>query len=142
MDKEENRNWADRFKNRDMHALGEAIDVLGPSVQSLVRRVLSGAGSAEDVEECVSDVFLAAWHNIASYDESRASFRTWLFILAKYKALDLRRKLLRPEEISIALPDVGDERIIDVPAEVSGFPVRFTRISRTGETAVTLDVDL
>lgn len=91
----ENHTWAKRFKNRDMLALEEAIDVFGPSVQALVRRVLSGAGSSEDVEECVSDVFWAAWHNIESYEESRASFRTWLLVLTKYKALDLRRKLIR-----------------------------------------------
>ncbi|UJF31487.1 hypothetical protein [Paenibacillus hexagrammi] len=46
------------------------------------------------------------------------------------------------KEVSIPLPDVGDERTIDVPAEVSGFPVHFTRMKRTGETTVELDVDV
>ncbi|UJF31488.1 sigma-70 family RNA polymerase sigma factor [Paenibacillus hexagrammi] len=68
--------------------------------------MLSGAGSAEDVEECVSDVFLAAWHSIESYEESRASFRTWLLVLSKYKALDLSRKLLRPGAELMMLRDV------------------------------------
>jgi RNA polymerase sigma-70 factor, ECF subfamily len=87
--------WAGRFKNKDKKALAEAIDLFGPDVQRLVRRILSGTGSAEDVEECVSDVFMAAWSGISRYEPERASFRTWLFLLAKYKALDLRRKLLR-----------------------------------------------
>ncbi|MEK5024657.1 sigma-70 family RNA polymerase sigma factor [Paenibacillus sp. FSL M7-1046] len=87
--------WAGRFINKDKKALAEAIDFFGPDVQRLVRRILSGTGSAEDVEECVSDVFMAAWTGISRYEPERASFRTWLFLLAKYKALDLRRKLLR-----------------------------------------------
>ncbi|MFF2483802.1 sigma-70 family RNA polymerase sigma factor [Paenibacillus sp. NPDC058071] len=95
MFKDENRKWVKGFKSRDKRVLEEAIDILGPSVHALVRRVLSGAGSAEDAEECVSDVFMAAWQSIENYEESRASFRTWLLVLTKYKALDLRRKLLR-----------------------------------------------
>ncbi|SFL06301.1 hypothetical protein SAMN03159341_10322 [Paenibacillus sp. 1_12] len=46
------------------------------------------------------------------------------------------------KEVSILLPDVGVERTIEVPAEVSGFPVRFTRIKRTSDTTVILDVDI
>lgn len=53
MVKNENRKWAERFKNRDKQALEEAIDVFGPNVQALIKRVLSGAGSAEDAEESV-----------------------------------------------------------------------------------------
>ncbi|SFL06322.1 RNA polymerase sigma-70 factor, ECF subfamily [Paenibacillus sp. 1_12] len=102
----ENHTWAKRFISRDKQALEEAIDAFGPSIQTLVKRVLSGAGSAEDAEECVSDVFLAAWHNIEKYEESRASFRTWLLVLSKYKALDLRRKLLRHGDEIIMLRDV------------------------------------
>ncbi|KHL95069.1 hypothetical protein QW71_14950 [Paenibacillus sp. IHB B 3415] len=85
--------WPGRFRTKDKQALADAIDFYGPDVHRLVQRILAGCGSAEDAEECVSDVFLAAWNNIGRYDPSRASFRTWIFLLAKYKALDLRRKL-------------------------------------------------
>lgn len=90
--------WAGRFKSKDKKALAEAIDQFGPDMQRLVRRILSGTGSAEDVEECVSDAFMAAWSGIDRYEQGRASFRTWLLLLAKYKALDLRRKLQRRVE--------------------------------------------
>ncbi|MFF2886101.1 hypothetical protein [Paenibacillus sp. NPDC057967] len=46
------------------------------------------------------------------------------------------------KEVSLPLPDIGIERIIDVPAEVGGFPVRFTGIKRTSDTTVDLDVDV
>lgn len=85
--------WPGRFRDKDKQALAEAMDEYGPDVLRLVKRILGGCGRAEDAEECVSDVFLAAWNNIGQYDPERASFRTWILILAKYKALDLRRKL-------------------------------------------------
>lgn len=46
----------------------------------------------EDIEECVSDVFLEVWRKIGSFDEKRGSFKTWLLILAKHKALDYKRR--------------------------------------------------
>jgi hypothetical protein len=46
------------------------------------------------------------------------------------------------KEVAIPLPDVGVERTIDVTAEIGGFPVRFTRIERTGNTSVSVDVDV
>ncbi|WP_281885118.1 sigma-70 family RNA polymerase sigma factor [Paenibacillus sp. YYML68] len=99
----ESLSWAQRFESRDERALEEAIDEWGPSVLALVRRVMSGMGSEEDVEECGSDVFWTAWHHIDRYDADRASFRTWLLLIAKYKALDSRRKLMRQEEERITL---------------------------------------
>jgi hypothetical protein len=80
----EDETWARRFRGGDTQALEEAIGEFGPSMQALVSRVLAGAGSGEDAEECVSDAFLAAWHGIDRYDRSKGSFRTWLLLLAKY----------------------------------------------------------
>lgn len=85
--------WPGRFSAKDKQALAEAMNEYGTDVLRLVKRILAGCGRAEDAEECVSDVFLAAWNHIGQYDPERASFRTWILILAKYKALDLRRKL-------------------------------------------------
>ncbi|MDB5054332.1 MAG: rpoD2 [Bacilli bacterium] len=76
-------------------ALGFIMDKYGKSVFGLVYRMLHEFYSKEDIEECVSDVFIAAWTKINEYDENKGGFKTWLLILAKYKALDHRRKMLR-----------------------------------------------
>lgn len=106
---DDNHQWAKRFLSRDKRALEEAIDVFGPSVHSLVKRILAGVGSLEDAEECASDVFLTAWHSIERYEAARASFRTWLLLIAKYKSLDVRRKLLRRQD-SALLNDAEEVR--------------------------------
>ncbi|MEK8127568.1 sigma-70 family RNA polymerase sigma factor [Paenibacillus filicis] len=82
-----------RLLARDPAALEAVIDRYGSCVHELASRVLAGIASQEDVEECVSDAFVAAWHKIEAFDPGRGSLKTWLYILAKYTALDYRRKL-------------------------------------------------
>lgn len=91
----DDQHLVDALRRRLPSALEQLMDRYGNGVYGLVKRVLSGAGRGEDVEECVSDVFWAAWRRIDEYDSERGSLKTWLLILAKYSALDARRKLLR-----------------------------------------------
>ncbi|MFZ5986757.1 MAG: sigma-70 family RNA polymerase sigma factor, partial [Bacillota bacterium] len=42
-----------------------------------------------------SEVFTVVWNKCDSYSDERGSFRTWVLILSKYKALDYRRRLSR-----------------------------------------------
>jgi len=79
----------------DTRALEQIIDLYGDPVYGLVARILAGLGSACDIEECCSDTFVSAWEQRAQYDPARGSIRTWVLILARYNALDRRRKFLR-----------------------------------------------
>jgi RNA polymerase sigma-70 factor (ECF subfamily) len=79
----------------DTRALEQIIDLYGDSVYRLVARILGELGSTCDVEECCSDTFVSAWEQRAQYDPSRGSLRTWVLILARYNALDQRRKFQR-----------------------------------------------
>ncbi|MDH7577674.1 MAG: sigma-70 family RNA polymerase sigma factor [Bacillota bacterium] len=71
------------------------IDLYAPDVYKLVNRILGDLGGPADVEECCSDVFVAAWEKKRQFNPVRAGLRTWVLILARYKALDYRRKLAR-----------------------------------------------
>lgn len=55
--------------------------------------ILKNVGSKEDVEECVSDIFVGVWNNISKYDESITTFKKWFISVSKYKAIDYRRRL-------------------------------------------------
>ncbi|KRE30871.1 sigma-70 family RNA polymerase sigma factor [Paenibacillus sp. Soil522] len=91
----DDQHLADALRRRLPSALEQLMDRYGNGVYGLVSRIMAGVGRAEDVEECVSDVFLAVWRRIDEYDTAKGSMRTWLLILAKYSALDVRRKMLR-----------------------------------------------
>jgi RNA polymerase sigma-70 factor (ECF subfamily) len=78
----------------------------------LVRNLLPRGADWEDIAQ---DVFLAAFANLRSFDAARASFRTWLFTIARnrcFNALKRRRPILPGE-----LPEGADAHTPDAEAE-------------------------
>src|ERR671932_1165901 len=65
-------------------------------------------GDRQLAEEVVQDVFTRVWRHADSFDPGRASFRTWLYGIARNAIIDQKRRAsVRP-----ALPahEVDDER--------------------------------
>ena len=88
-------NAGSELRKRNPLALAYIMDTYTHNLYGLVHRILEGVGRKEDVEECVADVFITAWNRADEFDGERAPLRTWLLILAKYKALDYRRQIQR-----------------------------------------------
>lgn len=105
-------NVVGEMRNQNPRALEYVIKVYGRSLYALARRILSGTGSDQDVEECISDVFVIAWKKISEFNKNKGTFRTWLLILTKYKALDYHRRLSRTQGVKEEMNDwiVGSER--------------------------------
>ncbi|MDP4089117.1 MAG: sigma-70 family RNA polymerase sigma factor [Bacillota bacterium] len=87
------------IKRRNPEALEKVMDLYMDSVYSLVKAILFNKGSEEDTEECVQDVFLDAWNNIEKYNPERGSFKTWLLILCKSRALNRRKSLINKGKV-------------------------------------------
>ena len=102
---------------RNHTALSALMDRYMDPVYALSARILLGIGTTQDVEECVSDAFFAAWRNIADYHPDRAPLRTWLLMQAKYVALGRRRELAHHHEspglVEDGLPDEDVEGLPD-----------------------------
>jgi RNA polymerase sigma-70 factor, ECF subfamily len=107
-------DWADDtlwrgLRARDARALEALIGRYSREVTYFVRVVLDAVGTAQDAEECVSDLFIAAWDEIESFDPARGTLRTWLTMRAKYLALDRRRQIQRRQALAISMPSSGRE---------------------------------
>ncbi len=94
------QEWSDddlahRLHEHDPEALETLISRYSRELFYFIRLVLDGIGVAQDAEECVNDLFVAVWQEIASFDPGRGTLRTWLTMRAKYIALDRRRQLCR-----------------------------------------------
>lgn len=76
-------------------ALDKLIDAHLDPVHRLVSLILGTLGSPEDVEEVVADTFTRAWNQASEFDPGRTTLRSWLLMIAKYGALDRRRRLVR-----------------------------------------------
>lgn len=66
------------------------IDAYAGLVTSIVKKHLGYLQSYE--EECVNDVLLGIWNNITRFDKSKNSLKNWVAAIAKYKAIDYKRK--------------------------------------------------
>lgn len=94
MELDEN-NFVRQIKKKNKKALDFAVDRYGNLVFKVVRSVLNTNYFSQYVEECVNDVFWAVWNNIQSFDEAKGSFKHWISAIAKYKAIDYKRRLYK-----------------------------------------------
>ena len=83
---------ARRLARGSRAALDQAVVRFTPYVSAVAWRVLAPSpATREDLEEVVSDVFLALWTHAAEVDPAR--IRTWLGAVAKHRAVDCLRAL-------------------------------------------------
>jgi RNA polymerase sigma-70 factor, ECF subfamily len=74
----------------DERALSELYDRYSRPVYATGLRLLGDKQLAEDA-------FTSVWRNAASFDQTRASFATWLYRIARNRATDMdRRRRVRP----------------------------------------------
>jgi RNA polymerase sigma-70 factor (ECF subfamily) len=83
-----------RVAEGDDRALSELYDRYSRPVYATGIRVLGDTSLAEDL---VQDAFTSVWRAAGSFDPGRARFATWLYRIARNRAVDLnRRRRVRP----------------------------------------------
>lgn len=91
-----------RMAAGDELALAALYDRWASRVHGVAFCILRDEDEAEDV---VEETFWQAWRSAASYDWRRASFATWLLMIARSRALDrARRGRRRAERLAAADP--------------------------------------
>lgn len=78
---------------------GDGLRLLRERYGGLIGYVVRGVlRDSRDVEECVSDIYMKIYENIASYNPNRAPFSAWLTAVARNAAVDILRKSGAEEE--------------------------------------------
>lgn len=86
-------NFVEQMKKRNEKALEYIIDKYGGLIKSIMKKHLYYLKSYQD--DCFNEVLLAIWTHIDSFDERRSTFQNWAAGVAKYKAIDFKRKYLK-----------------------------------------------
>lgn len=86
-------NFLDQLKTKNEKALDYVIDTYGWIIKSIIKKHLYNLQSVQD--ECINDVLLGLWNNIDKFDENKSEFKNWIAGIAKFKAIDYKRKYLR-----------------------------------------------
>jgi len=89
-------------KAGDEDAFRRLIDPHRQEVQVHCYRIL---GSAQDAEDAMQEILLAAWQGLGDF-EGRSSIRTWLYRIATNRCLNALRSANRRPQMSWAIPDV------------------------------------
>lgn len=70
---------------RDQAAFAELFDRYGPQVLGFLTRLL---GDRAEAEEVLQEAFFQVWERADRYRPERASPRSWIYLLARSRALD------------------------------------------------------
>lgn len=89
-------NIVQQLKVKNEEALPYLVETFGGLLNAVIRRYLQG--NQADIEECLSDVLVAIWFHIDSFDPSKNEFRQWAAAIAKYRAIDYLRKARKSNE--------------------------------------------
>lgn len=69
------------------------VDTYADLVYKIVYEILSPVGTQEDIQDCVSDTFVAFFYNIDDVDLSKGTINGYLGVIARRRAVNLRYTL-------------------------------------------------
>ena len=85
----------------DEHMLAFVIQKYSKLLWKITASILLNVSSVQEVEECVADVFIFLWQYPEKYNPDRAKLSSWLSMIARSKAVDRYRSLIKNKEISM-----------------------------------------
>lgn len=89
-----------RLKQKKCSALQKAIDIYTPYISVVLFNMAGNMLMEEDIEEIVSDTFIALWKNASFIDFEKGSIKSYLAGAAKNIAA-MKMRSIKPEYISI-----------------------------------------
>jgi RNA polymerase sigma-70 factor (ECF subfamily) len=64
----------------------------------IAESTLRGLGGPEDIEECISDVYMRLWRNPRAFDPDRGTIKTYLSVMTKSMALNRYKTMVKHYE--------------------------------------------
>lgn len=96
--------------------------------------IIGSIGTPQDIEECISDVFVHVWKNPKLYNPKKGSYKTFLCVIARSKALDTYRRLSKNKitELTEAV-NASDDDLLDYIVEKEMHAELYTAIGTLPE---------
>jgi RNA polymerase sigma-70 factor (ECF subfamily) len=96
-----------RCARQDRQAFQRLYDSTAPQLLGCLLRILRNRPMAEDA---LQDVFVQVWNRAGQFDSTRGSAWAWLIAIARYRAIDVRRREGRmTAETGRDLDDIPDD---------------------------------
>ncbi len=72
-----------RLKNKKRNSIDEAIEIYTPYLSTVLYNMVGNRLPKEDIEEIVSDVFVALWKNAQYIDPAKGTIRSYIAAAAR-----------------------------------------------------------
>lgn len=118
-----------RLRNREKNSIDEAIEIYTPYLSTVLYNMAGSELPKEDVEEIISDVFVALWKNAEYIDLQKGTIRSYIAAVARNFAL--KRLNRRRDHTSIDEIEIPDQR--DFTEETSGSELVWKAVMSLGE---------
>lgn len=103
---------AKKILKKDMSAFDYIMDNYNKLLWLVIGNILEKVGTAEDVEDCISDVYLKLLENPKLYDHKKGSLKSFLVRVGKNQAIDRYRKLTKNNILEFCEPINSQEEDI------------------------------
>ena len=107
--------WLELLEKSPKKAHTMLIEEYGGYVYAVVIDKLRSLCSSEEIEDCVSDVFVELFTNIHNFDSSKGSLKGYISVISKRAAINAYRKLSYRQHITMQADD--EETEIPVSAD-------------------------
>ena len=124
------------FKRSDESLIAKALNGDQHAWQQLVNRHQSALyyfglrllGSKDDASDLLQDVLMVLCRNLGQY-RGDSSFKSWLFGIANYRAMDILRRRKHSD---------GDDALIDIPDDIDGLAEQLSNVQQQKQVQLQL----
>lgn len=86
-------NYIEELQKGNEDALNFIVDMYLPMVKGITYKVLGKIKDLGAIDECVNDIFISIWNNSSKFKGDNENFKSWIYKISKFKAIDYYRKL-------------------------------------------------
>ena len=101
--------WLELLEKSPKKAHTMLIEEYGGYVYAVVIDKLRSLCSSEEIEDCVSDVFVELFTNIHNFDSSKGSLKGYISVISKRAAINAYRRLSYRQHITMSADDEESE---------------------------------
>lgn len=107
------RNYIKKLQSGNERALEYVYDKYIPIVKSITYKVIGKFEDNGNIDECINDIFLSVWNNSDKFKGNEVNFKNWICAIAKFKAIDYYRTLVKKSEIVSDSIEIKDKNTLE-----------------------------
>lgn len=105
------------FRKSPKKAYARIIEQYGSFVYAVSANKLNSFASSEDIEDCVSGIFVEVFRNLDSFSAEKGTLKSFISTIAKRSAIDAYRRLSYRRKVTDST-DISETDLIDTDGDV------------------------